>query len=297
MLGFTINAQVVEDTVPVEKTIEEQNLEPEGPFPGQSDVETAKKNYAQALANLEEARQMKIAAENALEQSRVTLRTAELAERRQEKADNPIVIERYDPLINPIFEEMSKGSNYGLSTFIEGAEKDGIKNILSKNVDAEFKTYMKQFRSTKVKKQKGEVLFDNVLIPQMASTTMDLYTDFVDREDGVEIRTYFNTGSSFLNFSDNSASVNYANSLMEQFARYIRGKSLEAELSSLEKELDKTMKDSEKNKEDIQKSKAEIQESDTKIAEMRNKIGEYDTAIDTINDRLEITRNKLSKVN
>jgi len=294
--GFTMNAQETPElSTPTPPPSKQMSIEDVSST--ESEYIQAKKEYQNALKQLQQAKQAKIEAENKVEQSRVSLRSSELSIKREAKSNNPMVIEQYVPSINPIFEEMSKGSNYGLSTFIEGAKKDGITNVFSKNVDNEFKAYMKQFKASKVKKQKGELFFDNIIIPQMSATAMDIYTDFIDKEDGVEVRTYFNTGSSFQNFTEDSSSTDYANRLMERFAKFIRTKNLEAELADLEKEQTKTLKDAESNKEEIVKTKSEIQDMENKIAEMRNKIGEYDTAIDTINDKLEITREKLSKVN
>jgi len=304
-MGYGLQAQVIEDSDPpvmdeeVEDEADVRIVDPRNARLSEAEetYEDALKQLQKAQKDVEKAREDKMNAENGVESARVDVRRAQIAMNEQKKQMNPIVIERYEVNINPIYEEMSKGMTRGLSTYLEGSEKDGLFNVFSKNVDSEFKAYMKQFKSSKIKKQKGELFFDNILIPEMSASTMDLYVDFVKEGNGVSMRTYFDKGGEFVDFDRDNAIVRYAERMMDSFARYMRTNNLEDEIESLEKDLKKTQDDMKDNRKDISKAKEDIQKLEAEIAEKRNKVGEYDTAVDSINDKLELTRKKLSKVN
>ncbi len=257
----------------------------------------AHKNYQDALSEEQKAQAEYIKRNNELEKARQELRQANLALRSSHKEDNPIREERYQVLINPIYQDMSKGTKYGLVTFVEGTETSGMLDLLSKDVDKEFKSYLKQFKSSKIKKSKGELFFDNIVIPEMSTTTIDLYVDFDEVDHGVNILTYFDMGSEFLdtNIRDDS-SVDYAYRLMDNFARYIRENILEDEINSLEKDLKNAQDSLEDEKKNIGDYKNEIQSKQTDIANGYNKISELESIIDSLNDKLELSRARLSKV-
>ncbi len=262
-----------------------------------SQLEQAEKAYQNALSEQQKARENLVDKNNALESARTALRQAQITARQADKLANPVIIERYDPIINAVYAEMSKGSQYGLATYIEGTETSGFLDVLSKDVDKEFKSYLKQFNTDKVKKKKGELLFDNIHIPEMSTSTMDVYVDFVDHENGVNIHTFFDMGPEFLNTNDeNNPSVQYAHRLMEHFARYIRKNTLEEEVKGLEEAIDHRRDDVADAKKEIAESREDIQNNEAKINEMYHRISQLEPDIDALSDRLEESREKLSKV-
>lgn len=296
--SFTAFGQVNDKptgATPPEKVVVVDN--PKSVDDAKQQLDQAQKAYQAALKQEQDLRNQLMNSQNQADQARATLRKATLAMNTAQKKANPIVVEQYQPPINPVYNEMSMGSHYGLSTFIEGTETSGLIDIFSGDVDKEFKAYLKQFKSGKIKKQKGELLFDNIIIPEMSNTTIDLYVDFKDQENGVNILTYFDMGTQFLDTNlEDDRSVQYARRLMDNFARYVRGNVLENEIKNSEKSLEKAQKDLEDAKNSIQESREEIHGKEAQITESRNRISEIEANIDSINDQLERSRLKYSKV-
>ena len=259
-------------------------------------VEKAMKEYQDAEKELEKIRKDRMNAENDLEKARVNLRKAKLAQAELVKKANPIEVKRYEVMANPVYEEMSQGVQYGYSVFLPNTETSGLTNFLSKNVDNHFKDYMKNYKSDKVRKKRGELFFDNIIIPEISSTSIDLYADFDEQKNGVTIYTYFNMGNEFLNFSESSSAVRNAENIMDHFARYIRKDNLETRLKEQEKQLKDLQKDLEDSKGEISKAKEDINGLEADIIDYRNSINALETEIDQTNDSLERTRLHLSNV-
>ncbi len=288
-------SQVIDESVVIEMA--EENVTKNSSDP-QEQYRQAELAFNEAQNRLAQAQQERIDADNAYEAARVQLRTASLALQEYEKQQNPTVIERYEVIMGPTYEKMSQGEQPGFTTFIESSDVDGLLNVFSKNVDAELKAYLKQFKSDKVKKQKGELVFKDIVVNQMSTMPMDLFVDFQKENNGVRVNEYFLQNGQFLDFNDDSQPyVKYAYSMMDQFARYMRTNKLEADLNSLEKELQKNQKALQNKKEDIGKMKQEVLDGESEITINRNDLSSYESLIDDINHKIELTRIKLSKVN
>lgn len=262
----------------------------------QEAVTKAEEAYQKSQKAAEDARAKKIEADNEVENARMALRQAKLALIQANKTVSPIIEERYEVQMNPIYEEMSKGINHGISVYVPGSEVGGLTNILTKNIDSDFKSYMKNYKSDKVKKSKNQLFFDNILIPEISTTAIDLYTEFIEQESGVTMRAYLNLGTNFLNFNESSNAVANAENIFEHFARYMRQSNLEDQLGNQEKSLKDLQKDLEDYKKDIADAKEDISDAETEIFESREKITSTESQIDEINSVLERTRMKISKV-
>lgn len=262
----------------------------------EKEVQQAMKDYQDAEKDLEKIRSEKMKAENELEKARVNLRKAKLSQSATYKKANPMEVDRYKVVANPVYEEMSQGVQYGYSIFLPNTETSGITNILSKNVDKDFKDYMRNYDVDKVKKKRGELFFDNIIIPEMSSTSIDLYADFDEQKNGVTIYTYFNMGNEFLNFSEDSNAVDNAKNIMDHFARYIRKDNLESKLDDQEKKLKDLQKDLEKTNKDISNAKEDIRDLESDIVNHRSNISALETEIDLMKDSIERTKLYLNNV-
>lgn len=263
----------------------------------QTQIEQAQKNYDDIRKALQENRADRIQLENELESNRIALRKAKQELARRERTKNPLKTEPYKVIQNPIFEEMSMGMQNGFSIYMPTGKKDGLGNLFSKNVNSEFKTYMKNYNVDKVKKKKGELFFDNVSIPEVSATPVDLFVDIVKEDTGVTLKSFVNTGDEFLDFSTDTNAAKNARNILTHFAKYVRKTNLEKQLKEEENELEKTQKDLERAKEDIISAKEDINKAENEIAENRGKIAEAETLIDGLNRKLEKTRNDISRVN
>ncbi len=262
------------------------------------DLDDAQKKYADALLDYHKSREDYMKSQNALEEARVALRQAERAKADADKLENPVVPERYKVNVNDIYSDMSKGEQYGFNVFLLGSEGSKLTklNFLSKNADSEFRKYMKQFSYDRIKKQKGEIFVDNVLIPEISPTLMDLYVDFDNEEEGTNMIAYFNLGGDFLSSSNDPNGAEAAKDFLEQFARQMRYLEVERELEVQEKELAKLQKDLEKANKGILKGKEDIHKAERSIDENAAARDELEQLIMQQTDAVAYTRQKLDKV-
>lgn len=258
--------------------------------------EEATEDLQDANDEYNEARQAYKDAENQLENARARYRQARRDMNEERKRQNPIQIDRYEVNVNPILEDMSKGTNYGYTTFLEGSEGGGLLNI-SKNAETEFKKFLSQYKAGKVKRTKGELFFDNIIIPQVSSYTMDVYVDFAKEDSGVNLRTYFDLGEKFLNGTQSSSADKAVRRLLEDFARSMRYKELEDQLKDQEKEQQKLQKDIEKYRKDASQARDDIQKNEEDIIEAIAKAEEAELLLEQQMDKVEFTRMKMDKVN
>jgi|GEM_PF-6586244 len=297
-------AQVDENDVFTEEVgVEEVEVAPPvattttGVSAASADLQVAQAEYKAAQTRMNEAHSAFKQSENEVESARMALKQAQRAAHEEAKAANPVVISRYEVNINPILEDMSKGNQYGYSMFLYGSEAAGITKVLSKTTDAEFKKFLKQYDAGKIKKTKGELFFDDIHIPEISSSRMDIYVDFVKEDSGVNMKTFFNLGSGFLNSTEESAAAGGARSLLDRFARHMRTVEVEQELKEQEKELVRLQKSLEKNQTTILKSRDDIVKNEQTIAESKINIDETESLLIQQNDLLDQTREKLSKIN
>lgn len=262
----------------------------------QTELANAQEAYNKAQQELENAKAEKIAAENEVEKARMNVRTSTIAVQQAKKQTNPIVEDAYKVIGNPVYEEMSKGIQYGYSVFMPNVETSGMMGFLSRNVDNEFKSYMKNYKYSKAKRSKGELFFDNIEMANVSPTPIDLYADFKQEENGVTLRTYFNVGSQFINFSDDNMQAKNAKQIIDHFAKFIYKDNLEKTLTAQEKELEQQYKTLESSKQAITKAKETMNELEAGIVTSRQDIEDSQTKIDEINEKIERTRLKLSKV-
>ncbi|MBX2845253.1 MAG: hypothetical protein KTR13_03480 [Saprospiraceae bacterium] len=298
-------AQVDDDSPvpPSEDVIIVESTE-DAPAPVLSGIARSEKAYEVASDSLQLAteaynlaRQEYKEAENALQQARIDYRNARRDLNQAKKNENPIQIDRYVVNVNPVLQEMSRGTQYGYSTFLEGSEKGGVLNVLSKNAESEFKKYFSGYVSDKVKRQKGELYFDDILIPQVSSTTMDVFVDFVKESNGVNMLTYFNMGDRFLNGTEVSGADEEVRQLLDTFARNMRYMELERELKEQEKELEKIQKDVERSQKAAIKSREAINAEEQAIAQAVAEEEASEILLEQQLDIIELTRLRLQKVN
>jgi len=249
-----------------------------------------------ANQNFTDARKAYKDAENALAVARARHKEARRSMNAAKKKANPVEIKRYNVNVNPFLGEMSAGTNYGYSTFLEGSEGGGLLNI-SKNAETEFKKFMSQYTASKVRRQKGELFFDNILIPQVSSYNVDMYVDFEKEEGGVNMRAYFNLGDDFLNGTEKSSADKAVRELLDQFARSMRYQNLEVELKAQEKEQIRISKSIEKYQKEAIKSREAISKSEAAIAQSNSKVDEAELMLEHQADIIENTRKKMEKVN
>lgn len=259
-------------------------------------LKQAEEQYNNAQQNANEQRANYKQAENEMEQARIALRKARLTLKDEEKKASPEEIKRYEVIMHPVFEEMSLGTQKGLGILMQGTEgKDFVKTV-SKNGSGELKKYLKNYQSGKVKSKRGELFFDNIVIPEMSATPLDLFASFDEQENGVMMKLFFNEGTQFIDFSQETSTTANAKNIFDTFARYMRGYYLEDQTKSQEKDLGKLQKDLESYQKDIAKAKDDINKSETEIAETRNKITETEMEIDQMSEAMEKTRKLLSAV-
>ena len=275
---------------------ETENITTEEIISAQETIGEAEETYQRIEEQLAENRSERKELQNQLEEARINLRQARLAKMEAEKRANPMTEDRYEVIANPIFEEMSMGVNHGYSVFLPNTETSGMISLFSKNVDNEFKSYMKNYKVDRVRNRRGEMFFDNIQIQEISSTPMDVYADFIERENGTTMKAYLNLGDRFLDFSRTSSAVANAKNIFDHFARYIRKSNLEGTLEDQEDKLKDLEKELNDRKKAISDAKKEINQAETTMAESMNNIDTIQSQVDQLKNDLERTRLQLSKV-
>lgn len=263
----------------------------------QSNLKIRNAHYNSKLKAYESTKSSQKQIEKELEAARMDVRKAKLAllERQKEAAKKSEA--KYEVVMNPVYEAMSSGMQNGFSSYMPNVQDEGgRRKFLSKNIETIFKNYMKNYSVEKVKRTKGELFFDNILIPEINERPIDLHADFINQENGTTMRAYFNVGSEFLDFSSKSDEVMAAKNILEHFSKYIYKDGLETYLESQEKALEKLNKDHASSANDIAKAKQDIAEAENKIFQSRDAMNKAENEIDKLSLAIERTRTKIASV-
>lgn len=263
----------------------------------ESNLKIRNNHYNSKLKAYESTKSSQNQIEKELEAARMDVRKAKLAllERQKEVAKKSE--KKYEVVMNPVYEAMSLGMQNGFSSYMPNVQDEGgRKKFLSKNIETIFKNYMKNYSVEKVKRQKGELFFDNIVIPEINERPIDIHTDFINQENGTTMRTYINVGSEFLNFSSGTAEAKAAIAILEHFSKYIYKDGLETYLETQEKTLEKLNKDHSSQAEAIAKAKQQIAEAENKIFQAREAMTKSENEIDKLSLAIERTRTKIASV-
>ncbi|MFZ6053269.1 hypothetical protein [Halocola ammonii] len=139
----------------------------------------------------------------------------------------------------------------------------------------------KKFKQ-KLSKSKGKYMAESVMISELSSGPISIYSDVADRSKGSQLQVWVKSGESFVSHSNlpeisqriDAALKNFANQFYNKhYGMAIAFQQEEAkevgdELSSLQKKKESLEKDQKSNKEDIDDNQEEIDKLQQKINEL-----------------------------
>lgn len=197
----------------------------------------------------------------------------------------------------------------------EGVDKfsTGIQNALSttilesskSDVESAWKDVLKDFKSEKIKDNKGEWFADNVLIKEWGNNTVDIYTFFEEdkKAKSVKMHVAFDLGGSYLKSADQKEKYQYAEKIVRDFAVKMAKVPLEEKIKEESKTLSKledNQKDLEKDnknlKSDIESYKEKIKKAESDIKKNEEDQVKKKVEIETQKKTLEETKKKLENV-
>lgn len=168
--------------------------------------------------------------------------------------------------VNDGSQKFSDGSHNAYSVTIYETSKS--------DVESKWKSFLKDFKTEKVKTEKGELFADNVLIKEWGNNPVDIYTIFEEdkKAQTVVMHVAFDLGGAYLTGSDGEKHSG-AKKMLKDFAIKTTKESLGIKLKEQEKILSKledNQKDLEKEnkslKSDIDSYKSKIKTAEENLA-------------------------------
>jgi chromosome segregation ATPase len=167
-------------------------------------------------------------------------------------------------------ESFSNGSHNSLSVILYVSDI----NLVEK----EWKSQIKSYGYDKASEKGGEYFFDNVLIKQLGTNTLDLFSKVteVKGDKAVQLTAAYDLGGAYLSSSQHSAQFEYVKKMMRDFAVKITKEA-----------FDDQLKDAGKALSTLQSKQASLEKDNKGLAD---DITNYNEKIKKAND--EITQNK-----
>lgn len=168
--------------------------------------------------------------------------------------------------VNDGSQKFSDGSHNAYSVTIYETSKS--------DVESKWKSFLKDFKTEKVKTEKGELFADNVLIKEWGNNPVDVYTTFEENKEAktVQMNVAFNLGGAYLTGADGDKHKS-AKAMIKDFAVKTTKESLGDKVKEQEKilgKLEDNQKDLEKEnkglKSDIDSYKSKIKSAEDNIA-------------------------------
>ncbi len=191
---------------------------------------------------------------------------------------------------------MSKGSNNALSVMLDGEPKD---------IEKGWTKYIKDYKGDKTKKDKktGEIFSDNMVLKDMSTNTVDVYTTIVPKDGGSLMTVWFDLGGAYLSSSSHPEQYAAAEAMLKEFSLTASKKMVEDQLKEEEKKLKDLRGDYKKMEKDIDDYTKEIEKCKKKIAEAESGIekteGDKKTKQGEIDDQSKVVdeiKSKLKKM-
>jgi len=195
---------------------------------------------------------------------------------------------------------MSQGTKNALSM--------NINNVNLKNVEKDWKKFIKEFDKEKDKydKKSDEYFLDNAKLPLIggSANTVDIYAQFKETgSDKVNATFWFDLGGSYLNSKDNPDNFKEASAWMKKFATISEQNAQRSRLEEEEekaKDLDKKIKKLISNNQDLHKDIANWKEKIKKAeADIETNLKDQDNTKKMIEDQkkvVEIAKKRLESV-
>jgi predicted nucleic acid-binding Zn-ribbon protein len=184
----------------------------------------------------------------------------------------------------------------------EGSSKfsTGNQNALSvtvlentkSNVEDKWKSFIKNFKNEAIKSSKGELLGDNVVLPDWGNNPVDIYTTFEEDKKlkKVVMHVAFDLGGTYLKSADQKDKYTQAEKMVKDFAIKTSADAVTDKIKDQEKKLtdlqDKQAKLEKKNS----NLKDDITKNETKITIAKNEITSLDG--DIVKKKSEIDAQK-----
>jgi hypothetical protein len=211
----------------------------------------------------------------------------------------------YEIRVTESKESIGSGNNHAMTVTIYEAEYE--------DVEKEWKKLIKDYKSEKVKLSDHSFFADNVVIKEISTGTIDMYTNFSYKKDDKATRMIVacDLGVGYLNSSDHKDQYNIMKKIVYDFALKITKEAIEEQLKTVNKalkkleekqsDLEKDKKDMEQNivndKERIKKAEEDIKKNEDGIVKNVKEQEDQKKLIEGQKKVVEEVKKKLDGVN
>lgn len=191
-------------------------------------------------------------------------------------------------------EKIADGKYNSLVVFIPDASL--------KHVCSEWKSKMKDAKA-KVSGS-SEMFADNALLTEISENMIDVYANFSEKDNGIQMVVAFNLGGAYLNSKEHAPGFRKAQEMIQSFAVKMAKDAVTEKMETEKELLNKTQKsfdglekDNKNLASDIEKYKNRIAEAEKTIEDNNQKMEGLKKDIETQKKQVESTEQKLNKIN
>lgn len=195
-------------------------------------------------------------------------------------------------IVSSLTAQSVEGS-YSMSVGTQNGWMITIPNSKKSNVEDQWKDFIKTYKGKTKKDKKSDELFtEKAEIPNLSSTSTNVYAKFVQQGNDVVMYSVYDLGGAYLNTQAHPTAAPIASNLVNQFALQVAKNTMtdiikkeEDKLNDLNKDLKGLQKDKSNYEDDITKAEKKIADSKLKIEKNINdqKLKESDIAKQTTN--------------